>query len=137
MPTYELRRRGYNVTAKPTKDLQKDFLSRGGNYAKVFKNPEIIRCYGDVAETIKSYLKEWGEGARSEICVVWKSRQDFSHIFAAENRNGKIIFVDPQLAVENVDKYFESAKEGYVFVHRMDNLEFTELIKECCEEVRQ
>ena len=79
VPTYELRRRGYDVTAKPVYD--NDFLAKGGNYAKVFKNPEIIRCTGDAIESIKNYMLKWGNGARAEICIVWKSRQNFSHIF--------------------------------------------------------
>ena len=64
-----------------------------------------------------------------------KADKIFRIFFAAENRNGEIIFVDPQLAVENVEKYFEGAKGGYIFFHRMDNVDFTDLIKECCEEV--
>ena len=35
VPTYELRRRGYNVTAKPTNEG--DFLRQGNNYAKCLK----------------------------------------------------------------------------------------------------
>ena len=134
MPTYELRRRGYNVTAKPTKEG--DFLRQGNNYAKMFENPQFIRCRGNAVESIKDYMTKWGNGSRAEICIVWKD-DPIAHLFLAENRNGNVHFLDPQTATEGVEHYFKQAKEGYTIIHRMDNLNFTELIKECCEEVRQ
>lgn len=133
VPVYEMRRRGYAVTAKPLPDeWLKDFLSQGGNYSKVFKNPQIMKC-AHVKE-IESLMQEWGTGARAEVCIVWKSTQSV-HLFAVENRSGKIHFVDPQTGESDVKYYFEYAKKEFIFVHRTDNLEFTDLIKECYEEI--
>ena len=78
MPTYELRRRGYNVTAKPTKEG--DFLRQGNNYAKMFENPQFIRCRGNAVESIKDYMTKWGNGSRAEICIVWKD-DPIAHLF--------------------------------------------------------
>lgn len=135
-PTYELRRRGYDVTAKPVNDIRKDFLSRGGNYAKVFENPQIIRCTGDVVKTIRNYMMIWGNGSRAEVFIRTKGTND-AHIFVAENRLGEVVFIDPQRALENVEDYFEDAQEGYTFILRMDNLNFTKFINDCCEEVKK
>ena len=135
-PTYELRRRGYDVTAKPVNDIRKDFLSRGGNYAKVFENPQIIGCTGDVVKTICSYMMKWGNGSRAEVFIRKKGTNE-AHIFVAENRLGEIVFIDPQRALENVEDYFEDAQEGYTFIFRMDDLKFTKFINDCCEEVKK
>ena len=81
-------------------------------------------------------MLKWGNGARAEICIVQKDNPT-AHIFLAENRNGVIHFLDSQIATEGVEHYFKQAKEGYTIIHRMDNLNFIGLIKECCEEVKK
>jgi len=135
VPTYELRRRGYDVTAKPTKP--NEFLTLGGNYAKVFENPTFNRFADNDVDKIKELMLKWGNGARAEVMIVWKHNQGLSHMFVVENRLGQIFFIDPQTANENAEKYFEHAAKGFTNVVRMDNIQFTDLIKDCCEEVKK
>lgn len=138
VPTYELRRRGYNVTAKPrsVSDID-DYLSKGNHYFHMFENPQVIQCKGNGFEDVKYLLKQWGNNARAEIQVAWKNKLNQGHLFVAENRNGKIVFLDPQTGRVNVENYFLAAKEGYTTIHRMDNLQFNERIWDCCEEVKK
>ena len=137
VPTYEMRRRGYNVTAKsrPISNVD-DYLSKGNQYFHMFENPQVIQCQGNGFEDIKELLKRWGNNARAEIQIAWKNKLNQGHLFVAENRNGKIVFFDPQTGRINVEHYFLLAKEGYTTIHRMDNLKFNERIWDCCEEVK-
>ena len=149
--TYEARRRGYNVTAKPTPtggivslagiDLKKGFPS-------VFKEPEIIDIFGisgsAVRKNIEKQMLEWGNGTRAIIAVNWKS-EEAGHVFIAENIHNKVYFMDPQTAeldaLDNFSKIKTSIKtpffksQAYTHIMRVDNLEFTEKIKDCCYEV--
>lgn len=59
-----------------------------------------------------------------------------SHVFVAENRNGNVVFIAPQRSLEGVKNYFRYAEEGYTLIHRINKLNFTDLIKDCCEEVK-
>ncbi len=82
-------------------------------------------------------MREWeGDKARAAIYVIWKNSTR-SHVFVAEKEFGKIKFIDPQLALENVEKYFELAEKDYVLFYRMDKLDFTDLINDCCEGVEK
>lgn len=47
---------------------------------------------------------------------------------------GGTVFIDPQNGSANVRWYFDYVLEGKTELCRIDNLEVTELIKECCEE---
>ena len=132
---FEARSRGWRVKAKPRSsnnpaESVKDFINRGGNYAKVFKNPEFVKGTDNAQKVIEDYLKDCGEGARAMIHVTWKETGS-GHIFAAENVGGKIVFVDPQTGEIGVERYFKRAI--LTFANRMDNQQFTNLIKDCCE----
>lgn len=119
------------MTAKPA--VTGEFLTLNGNYAKVFKNPTFYRFADNDVYEIKRLMLKWGDGARAEVMIVWKYNQSTSHIFVAENRLGKIFFIDPQTANEDAEKYFEYAAKGFTAIFRIDKAEFTDLIKDCCE----
>lgn len=136
---YELRRRGYDVTVKPSKatnvkENMQDNLIQGGKYLRVFKNPQPLRIRGDTVGTIEQCLKSWGAGSRAAIHVTWK--KDSGHVFVAENVDGKILFIDPQTGEIGVQRYFNGAKPDVTIVNRMDNCWLTNLILDCCEGVK-
>jgi len=145
--TYEARRRGYDVTAKPsviggidnlaTSDLRKGFPS-------AFENPKLIDISGNgkkAKKSIEDMMSEWGNGSRAIVAVHWKSNGD-GHVFMAEQFNGKTLFLDPQSNESDVSNYFSEIKSSSMFSHntfimRVDNLKFTDIIKKCFYEVQK
>lgn len=131
VPAYEMRRRGYDVTAKP-KVYSKDLIN--SNWENIFENAEWISCYsGNGLAQIEEAMKRFGDGARAEVYIQWQGKND-AHVFVAEQIGGKTVFIDPQNGNVDVRWYFDYALEGKTELCRIDNLEFTELIEECCEE---
>ena len=133
VPAYELRRRGYEVVSQPkpiivtTKDLSFHPFD-------VWKNPDVIKAGKNAKSEIEDKMKEWGDGARVQIVVVWKGTNS-GHTFVAEQLNGQTIFMDPQTGKTDVSKYFDFVEPNKIRYCRIDNLDFTEKIKECYKEV--
>ena len=133
--TYEMRRRGFNVTAKPIL-AHESFDTIAKNWSKVWTNDPPLLCRaGNGKAQIEAQMKRWGDGARAIVCVKWKE-YDLAHVFVAENRNGTIVYIDPQNGNENCSNYFSRAKEGCTQVLRVDKCTPTDLILECCQNVR-
>lgn len=129
VPTYEMRRRGYDVEAKPK--YQTDLISRVPQV--VYKDPQIKYFTKNAKDTIIKEMTKWGDGSRCQICVYWSSAG--GHTFVAERQNGKVIFVDPQVNDLDVSKYFDMIKVKDSYFYRIDNLEVTDYIKDCCKGV--
>ncbi len=136
MPTYEMRMRGFDVIARPTYDIHTDIFA-SKHWKEAFENAIIEEnLAGTGKEDIINLMSEWGDGARAEVYVKWESGG--SHVFVAENRNDYIHFLDPQIGELNVEYYFESVKEGFTKLLRMNNLEINDkTIKWCCKEVKR
>lgn len=133
---YEMRRRGYDVQAKPimldkhgrpdTSDtLRKD-------WKKTFENAswEQIRIDEDDLSVIREQMGKWGDGSRSQICVHWPNGWD--HVFSAEQIDGRTVFIDSQNPDADATGYFNRLQRGYTMFARVDKLKPTKLIKECC-----
>ena len=130
VPTYEMRRRGYNVIAGfPPQNYLDDDIGLY-DYKNIFKDAKWIRCKGNGLEDITEYLKKADSGTRVEISID-SSRG--LHLFAAENINGSIKFIDPQTGSDSVEWYFNEVYMDTTEFARIDNLEITNLIKECLE----
>lgn len=128
VPTYEMRRRGYDVEALPTMSNADIIKNR---WYKVFENAEIIKADTDTRNSIINALCSYGEGSRVQIYVKSKDHTS-AHTFVGENFQGKIYFIDPQ-SCGNADYLFNDdlidLQETLFF--RIDNLSVTELIKQC------
>ena len=74
-------------------------------------------------------MEDWGDKARAIIKVCW--RWNSGHVFIAENRNGNIVFLDPQSGNLDVGNYFNYIKVKKTHMLRIDNREFTPLINKC------
>lgn len=134
VPAYEMRRRGYDVTAKPAILDGRDSMQ--DDWSNVFENANWEQYKtGSGLEAVEERMKQFGDGARAEIQVVWENGTD-AHVFVAEQRAGRTVFIDPQTGEADVREYFAYAKPGETRLCRMDNLNFTELIEECCEEYK-
>ena len=129
VPTYEMRERGYDVTAMPCTE-DDDYLSY--HPFDVWENPDIIEASDDGSNEIQEQMAEWGDGARAQVVVEWENG-DGGHTFIAEQRDGKTVFIDPQSGETDVDWYFDEAKPGATQFCRIDNIEPSSLILDCCE----
>lgn len=124
-----MRRRGYDVEAFPTysdADIVKN------RWDKVFKNAQIEHTKGDPNAEITKALLDYGDGARIQVYVEWINGD--AHTFLAENLGEHIYFLDPQ-TFGNAENYFDPAliDVDKTLYFRIDNLEPTDLIKQCCK----
>lgn len=131
VPAFEMRERGYNVTAKG-KYLNYDPLTN--DYTLAWENPVKIVCTnGNGRAELEKRMAEYGDGARAEVRVKWKDMEE-GHVFAAVQEHGKTVYYDPQPGYENCEEYFDYVEDGCTSFVRIDNLEPSALIYECCEE---
>lgn len=130
VPTYEMLRRGENVTALPC-ESNYDYLSSAP--FSVWNNPVVISCTGNDNIEIESAMENWGDGARAQIIVMWTETN--GHTFIAEQRDGRTHYIDPQSGNENFIDWIDSALPGRTQFCRIDNLEATDLISNCYREI--
>lgn len=131
VPTYEMRRRGYDVTAFPKLDPN-DYLCR--HPFDVWKNPDINRAPNTGKESIVEKMTEWGDGARAQIVVIWRGVPS-GHTFIAENVGGEVRFIDPQTGDEDVSRYFNRVADNQTLFCRIDDLTPSDYILQCSREV--
>ena len=144
VPAYELRKRGYDVIARPAE------IDKQGNivYDETLKNAynmfkglqKRIRSAGsfDGRDFICKRMIEFGDGARAQVIVVWEKGESSynsngtivkmprAHTFIAENEKGKVLFKDPQTGNENCAEYFTKVKKGRTIYARIDDLPVNE-----------
>lgn len=124
---YELRRRGFDVTALPAIVDSTDDVAR--NWTKLFLNLQVDNVPGDaVHETIanlETALALYGEGSRSIIYIdhlaAQNSKEASAHTFIAEVRNGKVLYIDPQSGEVGYTGWQTSFRPTTMFVARIDN----------------
>lgn len=128
VPTYEMRARGYDVTAKG-KYLEYDPLT--DDFTLAWENPYHVSCYnGNGRNELEKYMSIFGDGARAEVRVSWKNANGAGHVFVAEQKNGRTVYYDPQSGVEDCQEYFDYAADGETTFVRIDNAEPSALIYE-------
>ena len=132
VPTYEMRSRGYDVTAQPCVD-DDDYLSY--HPYDVWENADVQSASGNGLNDIQNAMSGWGDGSRAQVCLQWDSG-DGGHTFTAEQRNGKTYFVDPQTGDMDCGWYFDHASPGSVSFCRTDQLMPSSRILDCCKGVR-
>ncbi len=130
VPTYEMRRRGFNVTAKPQPeaDTRNDYIAM--NPWKVWKNPKLQSF--NAKNDIETAMATMGDGARVQIKLVFKNGQ--GHTFVAEQMGGKTVFLDPQTGKE-CSNYFDdkATSNGWNNLFwRIDDQEPSDYIIDCC-----
>lgn len=131
VPTFEMRRRGYDVTAKPKPVDDLDLSYRPFD---VWEKPDVISCKGDGLQDVQNSMAKWGDGARAQVVVVWKNTNS-GHTFSAEQVDGKTRFYDPQSGSSDVIRYFKNVEPDSVKICRIDKLDVTDKILDCCRKV--
>ena len=132
--TYDMRRRGYDVTSKKSLtgvnsekivDLYKGVSYKNIEYISNKTNDSAIRISDkqahSVAESVDSQLKKQGNGARGIIVVRWNSMLS-GHAMAYEVKNGKAIIYDPQ-SNEKFESLYDTGTIASAKFARLDNLE--------------
>lgn len=87
---YEMRRRGYDVEAKPrTRSMTDPAYNRGwttfmqgGSSASLVSTP--------TQKAVEKQMASWGEGARAVVQITYKGGR-CGHVFIAERRNGQTL----------------------------------------------
>ncbi|MGN1416361.1 MAG: toxin glutamine deamidase domain-containing protein, partial [Oscillospiraceae bacterium] len=128
-PTYEMRRRGFNVTALPLpcSNVEDDPIAR--NCFSVWNNISI-RSFSTKDDVINA-MSKWGDGARAQIRVTFQNNK--GHTFIAEQRGTNTVFIDPQTGSEDCESIFESAIPNGIFA-RIDNASVNQdIIGLCCK----
>lgn len=132
VPTYELRLRGYDVTAQPRLD-DNDYLSY--NPFGVWENPDVLDTTGTGLVDIQEKMEEWGNGARAQVVVIWENGVD-GHTFTAFREDDKTYFIDAQNCQINAEQYFKNVLVGSTQFCRIDNLRFSHHIMDCYKQRR-
>ena len=118
---YELRRRGYNVEAKPSPSLPPDMH---GNEIFTNKSGGSIPMYFGLSESdVKNHIGVSGDGARHVVYAKWNN--DKAHVFIAENIGGTTQYIDPQSGKLDVSGHFASGKPNEFGLWRVDNADIT------------
>lgn len=132
VPTYEMRRRGYDVEALGNYDKR---LSSLINIRKMWgvKSDEIFRNYrknesGELENLniayFKEYLKNIENGERHQIGWLW--REESGHTILVERKNGILKFIDSQTnKVRNFKEFQDWTKtsKGIFWAFRIDDRE--------------
>jgi len=118
VPAFELRKRGFNVTAKPKPPNNTINTS--------------VNCF-DTSLTwvqgradLMKQLNAFPDGARFGIRHGWAGTKKNSagHTYVAVKENGVIRFIDPQTGSLDCSNYLTRAKRGTMAFFRMDNIAF-------------
>lgn len=124
---FELRRRGYNVIAKPKPSIG-NLISWGsecfiqpGQYSASWQAFSL----GQTEAAVKRELIAAPEGARYAIYVKWKGRGSGAHVFIAEKENGVIHYMDPQSGNLDASGYFSRGSKGNFGFFRLDDKSLT------------
>ncbi len=122
--TYELLRRGYDVTAKPNED---NFgANRKWTSQMCWKEQYNITgaTYKSAKKQIDDIVTKAGDGARFCLGIQWKGAS--GHCFIAENVKGQVRYLDAQSNNLDASNYFERIQsKSPIFVGRMDNADFS------------
>lgn len=134
--THMLRRRGFNIEAKPNTNgsAYKEMTQQGITWEERFLNPDGSKPDYDYTarwgrkkgywvmnqKRLKEYFTEkFKDDGIYEIYCAWKGGS--AHVFCAEVKNGKVRMFDPQPGKDEVSRYTNSIKAGMVGVIRIDN----------------
>lgn len=133
VPTYEMRARGYDVTAKP-RLFEIDYLAF--QPFEVWENAEIHSTHGNGIAEIEDFLRKNGDGTRVQIIAINRFGSG-GHTLVGQINDGVVSFIDPQDGNTDMRRYFTYVKPDSVKFCRIDNAKVSSLILDCCEGVKR
>lgn len=121
--TYEFRRRGFDVVAKP-KPQTNNTIVWG---SECFTDPSgnaVQYTFNQTAAQVRKEIKNAPDGARYGIYIKWKGVNS-AHVFVAEKENGVVRYLDPQVGNLDASSYFSQGSAGRFGYFRMDDKQLT------------
>lgn len=134
VPTFLLRKQGYDVVANPAgygNDKNKEFVLRRASH-NIYKKsdgssptPILTRMKSTTfgKEEIETYMSDLPDGALCVVSCTWKKGN--AHVFLAEKKDGEVRYIDPQTGDNNVSFYFKKMQNNTSFF-RIDNTEVSD-----------
>lgn len=121
---YEMRRRGYDVTAsaKPTKNNK--IIWGSECFVKDRKDAYSAFTMKVSEKAVRQELENAPNGARYIIYVAWRKSRS-AHVFVGEKIDGKVRYVDPQSGKEDAESHFSLGKRNKFGFFRVDDKELT------------
>ena len=132
VPTYEMRRRGYDVEALPNIDGSMSSIVDirkmwGADPNELFRNYKLKEGTENQIESLnfeffEYYLNSMNDGERYQIGWVWKNNS--GHTIMVEKLNKKLVFIDPQSGkIRDFKAFSEWVKnaDGKFWALRIDN----------------
>ncbi|MDR1021037.1 MAG: hypothetical protein LBL73_09790 [Synergistaceae bacterium] len=126
VPAYELRRRGYNVTARPKPAGADPIYSnrhRGTNVWVDGNGNPLARIQVRGKSGLEKALKAYPDNSRFSVGIEWKGRGRSSHVFTAEKKGGKIYYYDPQDGTMDASRCFQRGEN--ISYSRIDDAQFS------------
>lgn len=123
--TYEMRRRGYDVIAKPKPASDNAIVWGSECFIQPGEDAYKAFSMGRTAESIKKEIASAPDGARYAVYVKWKGRNHSAHVFIAEKDGGAVRYLDPQTGKDDVEYYFSSGRNGKFGIFRFDDKNIT------------
>ena len=143
---YELRRRGYDVTALPTYagddlpriayiDTKNNIYAakwrgafQGAKTVDVSSAGDTLSAEKKVMDNIADRMREYGSGSRAVIQILY--RGGGGHVFNVENDHGRIVYVEAQTGkIKDMERTMHSVRTDSVNLVRVDNLKVSERAK--------
>lgn len=125
---YELRRRGYDVIARPRPSTN-DIISWG---SECFIQPGAYQysyqayTLNQTEAAVKKALANAPDGSRFSIYIKWKRTYGGSaHVFIAEKSGGVVHYLDPQTGNMDASDYFSRGSKGCFGYFRLDDKTLT------------
>jgi hypothetical protein len=136
VPTYELRRRGYNVTASPHDEnsskldtkpqILKLWNAKDWDYNQIQRKKDItgierskVMSRKDVAKNIKSIYAKAPMGARFQMVYRDTKRKNIGHTVIVEKTDKGALVIDPQ--INKIENSFSLENKSNVAILRIDN----------------
>lgn len=138
---WELRQRGYDVTARPF--AAHDGIGNNGTVCWEFdhnawyNDSELVQLSKGkkkFMQAVSDAFEEWGDGARAVVRVGWSRKHGGGgHFFSARREGDKIVYEDPQTGtVRDIDATLDNCSSGpwQLWMMRVDDRNLTDLVKE-------
>jgi len=135
---YEMRRRGYDVTALPTYqgDTKPQVAyvdktgAKHGRWAGAFQGakPESVKAKNaeGVVKNIQDKMRAFGNGSRGVVSITYKGKR-IGHVFNVEQRGKTTYFVDAQTGDRiRAKEFFKITDTSTVTLTRTDNLKISD-----------
>lgn len=123
--TYEMRRRGYDVIAKPKPASGNTIIWGSECFIQPGEDAYKAFSMGRTAASVKKEIASAPDGARYAVYVKWKGRRNSSHVFIAEKDSGVVRYLDPQNGKDDVEYYFSNGSNGWFGIFRLDDKSIT------------